>query len=105
VIYHEEAVLPQRFALDIAAHLNLGPAGRSDDLSLSVSYADMVAWRRKRSQQRRFQLIEAAAEAVGGRASRGLSGDRPPGCGGAEARGGARRACSAMSPSRSAVPR
>jgi dihydroneopterin aldolase len=60
----EEAVLPQRFALDIAAYLDLGPAGRGDDLALSVSYADMTRVAQGAFTAQRFQLIEAAAEAV-----------------------------------------
>ena len=60
----EEAVLGQRFAVDITAHLDLRPAGRSDDLALSVSYADMVARVLATLTERRFALLEAAAEAA-----------------------------------------
>ncbi len=60
----EEAVLGQRFEIDVEAVLDLGPAGRADDLRLSVSYADMVAVAGRTLTTQRFKLLEAAAEAV-----------------------------------------
>lgn len=60
----EEAVLLQRFAIDITAHLDLRPAGQSDDLRRTASYADIVAIASAALTERHFKLIEAAAEAV-----------------------------------------
>lgn len=60
----EEAALGQRFAVDITAYLDLAPAGRSDVLALSVSYADIIAQANAVLTLRRFRLIEAAAEAI-----------------------------------------
>ena len=60
----EEAVLGQRFEIDVAAALDLGPAGRQDDLRLSVSYAEIVAVTVETLTTRRFKLLEAAADAV-----------------------------------------
>lgn len=60
----EEATLGQRFEIDIAAHLDLGPSGRADDLRLSVSYADIVAIAAAALTERRFRLLEAAADSV-----------------------------------------
>lgn len=60
----EEAVLSQRFVLDVTAHLDLSAAGTSDDLAASVSYADLIAVTTQRFTGARFALIEAAAEAV-----------------------------------------
>lgn len=60
----EEAVLGQRFVLDITVHLDLATAGTSDDLAASVSYADLIAIASERFIGTRFSLIEAAAEAV-----------------------------------------
>jgi dihydroneopterin aldolase len=60
----EEASLGQRFAVDVTAYLDLAPAGRSDDLAVSVSYADIIASVSTVLTTRRFNLIEAAAEAV-----------------------------------------
>jgi dihydroneopterin aldolase len=60
----EEKTLGQRFALDITAYLDLANAGRSDDLARSVSYADLIETATATLTQERFDLIEAAAEAV-----------------------------------------
>jgi dihydroneopterin aldolase len=60
----EEAALGQRFVLDISASLDLGPAGRSDDVRQTVSYADLVQVAAATLTERRFRLLEAAAEAV-----------------------------------------
>lgn len=59
-----EKALGQRFAVDITAHLDLSEAGRSDSLEHTVSYADLIAVAVRTLTERRFNLIEAAAEAV-----------------------------------------
>ena len=68
VAYHgvlaEEAALGQRFALDIQAYLDLAPAGRADDLRRTISYAHIVEVAVATLRERRFKLLEAAAEAV-----------------------------------------
>ena len=38
-----EKRIPQPFVLDISLEADLGPAGRSDDLEASLSYADVAA--------------------------------------------------------------
>ena len=63
-VLQEEAVLGQRFALDIEARLDLGPAGRGDEVGLTVSYADLIEIAVATLTERRFKLLEAAAEAV-----------------------------------------
>ena len=60
----EEARLGQRFALDIVAFLDLGPAGRSDELAASVSYVEIVETAVEVLTTRRFKLLEAASQAV-----------------------------------------
>lgn len=60
----EEARLGQRFFVSLEAALDLSAAGRSDDLALSVSYADLAALVTRIATGRRFQLIEALAEAI-----------------------------------------
>lgn len=60
----EEKALGQRFALDITAFVDLVEAGRTDDLARSVSYADLVETATAVMTENRFDLIEAAAEAV-----------------------------------------
>ncbi|GAN47162.1 dihydroneopterin aldolase [Methylobacterium radiotolerans] len=60
----EEAVLGQRFYISLEAELDLGPAGRSDDVAGTVSYADLTALAVEIATARRFNLIEALAETV-----------------------------------------
>ena len=48
----EEAVLGQRFFVDLVCGVDLGQAGRSDELEHSISYADM------------YDVAKAAFEAV-----------------------------------------
>ncbi|KQS85964.1 MULTISPECIES: dihydroneopterin aldolase [Methylobacterium] len=60
----EEAVLGQRFYISLEAELDLGPAGRSDDVAGTVSYADLTAVAVAIATERRFNLIEALAETV-----------------------------------------
>lgn len=60
----EEAVLGQRFYISLEVELDLGPAGRSDDVAGTVSYADLTAVAVAIATERRFNLIEALAETV-----------------------------------------
>lgn len=60
----EEAVLGQRFYISLDARLDLAPAGRSDDVARTVSYADLTAIAVSIGTERRFDLIEALAEAI-----------------------------------------
>ena len=59
-----EAALGQRFAIDIEACLDLAPAGRTDDLARTISYVDLIRVASDTLTARRYNLIEAAAEAV-----------------------------------------
>jgi dihydroneopterin aldolase len=60
----EEKALGQRFVIDITAFLDLAQAGRTDDLARSVSYVDLIETATTTLTRQRFDLIEAAAEAV-----------------------------------------
>lgn len=60
----EETRLGQRFAIDVTAYLDLRPAGTSDDYKTTVCYDAMTRAVTETLTQRRFRLIEAAAEAV-----------------------------------------
>lgn len=62
----EEERLGQRFYISLDCGLDLGPAGRSDDVATTVSYADIAAIAVGIATQRRFALIEALAEAIAG---------------------------------------
>ncbi len=60
----EEQVLGQRFVVDLVITAELAEAGRSDDLTKTISYSD--AFRRVRAivEERRFDLLEALGEAI-----------------------------------------
>jgi dihydroneopterin aldolase len=60
----EEKRLGQRFAVDVTAYLDLRPAGASDDYNKTVCYDAMTQAVTETLTQRRFRLIEAAAEAI-----------------------------------------
>jgi 7,8-dihydroneopterin aldolase/epimerase/oxygenase len=60
----EETVLGQRFYIGLDARLDLGPAGRADDVALTVSYADLAQVAAEIAAGRPFRLIEALAEAI-----------------------------------------
>ena len=62
----EENKLGQRFALDVTAFLDLGPAGRSDDYKQTVCYDALTKLVLETVTTKRFYLIEAAAEAIAG---------------------------------------
>lgn len=60
----EETRLGQRFYISLDCALDLGPAGRSDDVARTVSYADLTTIAVAVATERRFDLIEALAEAI-----------------------------------------
>jgi len=60
----EEKRLGQRFLLTIDMALDLKPAGRTDDLSRSVSYAEVAQSVTKLFAAQSWDLIETAAETI-----------------------------------------
>ncbi|WP_029075436.1 dihydroneopterin aldolase [Kaistia adipata] len=60
----EEAVLGQRFRVDIVAELDLSAAGRTDDLTKTVHYGEMAMLIEEIGRMQRYKLIEALAEAM-----------------------------------------
>ena len=60
----EEAVLGQRFYISLEAGGDLAPAGRSDAVADTVSYADLTQIAVEIATDRRFNLIEALAETI-----------------------------------------
>jgi dihydroneopterin aldolase len=62
----EEKRLGQRFVVDVVAHLDLRPAGQSDDYAQTVCYDALTKTVTEALTEKRFYLIEAAAEAVAG---------------------------------------
>ena len=65
-VFEEEARLGQRFYISIDAQADLSAAGRSDDLSQSVSYADLAMRVQEIAVSDRFQILEALAERIAG---------------------------------------
>lgn len=63
----EETKLGQRFILDIVVELDTKKAGETDDLSYSVSYADIYTLCKEIVEGAPFQLLEAVAEVVAGK--------------------------------------
>ncbi len=64
----EEARSGQRFFISLDCGLDLSEAGRRDDLSATVSYADVAALAVRIATTNRFALIEALAEAIAAKA-------------------------------------
>lgn len=60
----EEAVLGQKFFIDIELYVDTKVAGESDNMYDSVSYADVYAVVKDFTENKRFNLIEALAENI-----------------------------------------
>lgn len=60
----EEEKLGQQFVIDLELQLNLQPAGQSDDINKSISYAEVYEQVKQITTRQRFQLIEALAEQI-----------------------------------------
>lgn len=56
----------QEFVVDVLLHLDLAPAGTSDDLAETINYADIGADVVARIEGPSFDLIEALAEEISG---------------------------------------
>lgn len=63
-VLKEENVLGQKFLISLALFLDTAKAGKTDDLSYSVSYADVAHFVNQFLQEHTFKLIETAAELV-----------------------------------------
>lgn len=59
-----EAVLGQRFFIDLTCGVDLGQAGRSDELEHSISYAEMYDVAKAAFEEQRFKLIEAVGQHI-----------------------------------------
>lgn len=60
----EEAVLGQRFFVDLVCGADLMQAGRSDELQHSISYAEIYEATKAAFEERRFKLIEAVGQHI-----------------------------------------
>ena len=59
-----EKVLGQKFFIDAELYLDTKEAGKADDLTKSVSYADIYEIIKDITENKRFDLIEALAETI-----------------------------------------
>lgn len=62
-VFEEEAKLGQRFSMDLSAHVDARPAGRSDALEAALDYGALIGVA-EAAFAARTKLIEAAAENV-----------------------------------------
>lgn len=62
-----EKELGQKFFVDATLYLDFQEAGKTDDLNLSVSYADVYAVIKKVVEEERYDLLEALAENIANR--------------------------------------
>lgn len=60
----EETRLGQRFFLDLTCGVDLKPAGETDQLGTTVSYAEIYDVVKKAFESKPFKLIEALAEHI-----------------------------------------
>ena len=63
-VFPEEKATPQRFEVDLALELDLGPAGRSDDLARTVDYAAVAELVRAILIGPSVDLVETLAERI-----------------------------------------
>ena len=62
-----EQTTAQPFEVDAELYLDLGPAGRSDDIELTIDYREVFRICREVVEGPSFRLIEAVAETIAGR--------------------------------------
>ena len=60
----QEAVLGQRFFVDLTCGADLMQAGRSDELQHSISYAEIYEVTKAAFEDRRLKLIEAVGQHI-----------------------------------------
>ena len=63
-LLQEETTLGQKFFVDIELFLDLKEAGQNDDLTKSVSYADVYNTVKNIAEGEPFKLLEAFSEAL-----------------------------------------
>jgi 7,8-dihydroneopterin aldolase/epimerase/oxygenase len=63
-VFPEETKLGQRFIVDLEVFCELQEAGRTDDLSYSINYAELYFLCREIVEGEPFKLIEAVAEKI-----------------------------------------
>jgi len=66
-VHEHEKATPQRFEVDVELELELGPAGRSDDLTATVDYGAVATFVREVLEGPPVDLIETLAERIAAR--------------------------------------
>ena len=61
-VLKEENTLGQKFLVSLILFTDTAKAGRSDNLSFSVDYADVAHFAEKQMKEKEYKLIESAAE-------------------------------------------
>lgn len=60
----EETVLGQRFFVDLTVEVDLKKAGKTDDLSYTINYAELYERCKEIVEGKPYKLIEAVAEKI-----------------------------------------
>ena len=63
-VLKEENVLGQKFLVSVSLYMDTRKAGKTDELSFSVNYADVTHFIDDTMKQTEFKLIEAVAEKI-----------------------------------------
>ena len=63
-VHSEERRMGKKFYIDVELALDLSAAGRSDDLTKTVDYAEVYALIREIESARQYSLLEALAEDI-----------------------------------------
>ena len=63
-VFPEENRLGQKFLLSLVMYVDARPAGKTDDLNLSVNYGEVSAFMTRWMQENTCRLIETAAEGL-----------------------------------------
>ncbi|WP_223703358.1 dihydroneopterin aldolase [Sutcliffiella deserti] len=63
-VFPEETKLGQRFIIDLIVELDLSKAGKSDDLTNSVNYADLYNTCQQVVEKETYKLVETVAERI-----------------------------------------
>ena len=66
-VLDEERAAAQPFEVDVELHLDLGPAGQSDDLAMTVDYGDVFRMCGEVIEGPSCRLIETLAERIAAR--------------------------------------
>ena len=63
-VLQEEKTLGQKFFIDSELYLDLKDAGKTDDLTMTVSYADVYEIIKTHAQDKCYDLLEALGENI-----------------------------------------